>query len=1052
MAALAKKLCEAVENEDAKEVENLLKCGADPNLVLPEGIAAIHLASGKESESALRCLTMILQQGGDPNVRSIEELTPVHVAASWGCCKALMFLLRKGGDPNVQDQDGNSALDLALMEKNRRCVVAIQEYNERNEDICPDQIHGYYKNNSCEPDDIPEMSSITLLLESAYEASPCSSTKFSPFVSASKNGTTGKGANDAVLTSQIELPAFDFRSRSRSYEHKFAGLESCELQQNDKTTNNTSDLKLDDSETECSVLTLQNQHCKKDCLYSYSAKMAEGNKTHTSENINSSEGWNIRLEHSSKLTESQFILKEWEGLDVTSPDHVYTYSRSHNDNDMEKTLVLPKTNMFVDEVNQDVSSSSMYTSCFSDGFDTLMENSVTIAKEKLVSDKYCKSLLDSNRNKVCSENSGVVKTNLNVCSILHVEGSLVGAVDTVETTNAGQNMVSNSQENKPARTTHRLCNSQPLTLPEVDTNAYENHSQDLRTRLRNLMLSAKGCRSNLEQGNYSLPGCSEPRVESSCSSTVPITGEKSPPIGQNLKNISSTCLNTPSDTLIVDSGECEIKELDADLKKMMLATKVVHPVSSTLSEEKSPCFFTERTKSRLLTSKTRHGDSSLFDDSLEMPKRGMRLRSPDRCSDPTLSPVEVRKNFSCNGLLFEDEPTMQACVKQNTCLVQTPKNLTSNVSEPETTVSISNFLTDDLSSSETEVKSTPLLKKTSTDPYLESKISESVWLTEDGDTESSAEAVLDSNKLEKALPAALQSQSFFHSTINEETALNKAPRYSFSRLSCVPKADETGIKLTTLPDPVREEVNLSPGGRPVNVSNFEPVEYLYVDNEKGHALVEKHLPCIDQSSSNISDASEDTIVYDWKNYSTLKEKIKKDSPASTPSRVAVELYRLSNDEIARRLRGLGEDPGQVNSKTRKVCILLLDKRLKEQATSGPVGLSLEYSPELSLALRTYNIPDCNHDEELLSQEFDQPDKTKKWREGVLKSSFNYLLLDPRVTQNLPSRCHTLSFPQCLRTFVQAVFYVGKGKRARPYCHLYESLTHYKGSIKQVLKC
>lgn len=31
----------------------------------------------------------------------------------------------------------------------------------------------------------------------------------------------------------------------------------------------------------------------------------------------------------------------------------------------------------------------------------------------------------------------------------------------------------------------------------------------------------------------------------------------------------------------------------------------------------------------------------------------------------------------------------------------------------------------------------------------------------------------------------------------------------------------------------------------------------------------------------------------------------------------------------------------------------------------------------------------------LSRQFDKPDKNRKWREGVLKSSFNYLLLDPR---------------------------------------------------------
>lgn len=55
-----------------------------------------------------------------------------------------------------------------------------------------------------------------------------------------------------------------------------------------------------------------------------------------------------------------------------------------------------------------------------------------------------------------------------------------------------------------------------------------------------------------------------------------------------------------------------------------------------------------------------------------------------------------------------------------------------------------------------------------------------------------------------------------------------------------------------------------------------------------------------------------------------------------------------------------------------------------------------YSPELSAALATYQIPDGKDDEMALSRQFDQPDKSRKWREGLLKSSFNYLLLDPRL--------------------------------------------------------
>ncbi|KAM5193347.1 ankyrin repeat and LEM domain-containing protein 1 [Mantella aurantiaca] len=1123
MAALAQKLCEAVENEDAKEVENLLKCGADPNLVLPDGIAAIHLASGKESESALRCLTIILQQGGDPNVRSIEELTPVHVAASWGCCKALTFLLRKGGNPNIQDQDGNTALELALMEKNRRCVVALQEY-ERKEDIHPDQICDYH-NNSCEPHEIPEMSSITLLLESAYEMSPSSSTKISPFISNLKNGTTGKGADDAALASQIELPGSDSRDRSEKYDHNFAGLESPELQLNDKMTNGTSGLRTGDSESEGAVLTLENWHCKRDysspfypdrsvAVGNYSATIAKSYKTHavlsSMENNNSGNqghkiinpilnfgsqanlainrigktSVNSLLNDSSKLADSQIALEGWEGLDVTSPDHVYTYDRSNSDNDLEETLVLPKTDMTEHEglVGQENSSSSIYTSCFGDGVTTLMENSVVSDQTELVLDIHCKSSFDSNRNQVCSENNGFVdkRTNANLCSELNVEELTAPCTNTLqeraedmgnkELTSpmlnckylvlSNQNMVSDGHQREIVRTTEMLYSSQSPTLPVGDANAYESLSQDLRSRLRNLLLSAKGSGLVLEQqDNHYLPGCSGHRSESSCSSTIPITRKTNSPIGQNLKDPSSTCLNTSADTLIIESADCEIEgELDSelcDLKKKLLATKVIHP-RSTQKEEKSPYFFTERTRSRLLSSKSRHINSSLFDESLEMPQRGRRLRSPDGKSGSPVPSIEVTKNSSLTGLLSMSDPALETCVATNNiCLFQTPEDSRGNVSEPETTVSMSTFLTDDLSSSETEIKSTPQLKKNFRDPCIESCISESVWLTEDGDTESSGEtchefAILGYNKLGEASSAASQTGFLLNSTLTEDTAghFTKIPRYSFSRLSCVPKADDKGEKLTDIPDFLIEEAHLSPGGRPVKATNFEPVEYLYMDNEKGHALVERHVPCTDQSSISISDTSDETIIYDWRNYTTCNEKINKDSPACTTSRVAVELYRLSNDEIARRLRGLGEDPGQVNSKTRKLCIVLLDKRLKEQATSGPVGLSFEYSPDLSAALRTYEIPDCNHDEAALSQEFDQPDKTRKWREGVLKSSFNYLLLDPRVTRHLPSRCHTLSPHECFRTFVRAVFYVGKGKRARPYCHLYESLTHYKGSNKQ----
>jgi len=40
--------------------------------------------------------------------------------------------------------------------------------------------------------------------------------------------------------------------------------------------------------------------------------------------------------------------------------------------------------------------------------------------------------------------------------------------------------------------------------------------------------------------------------------------------------------------------------------------------------------------------------------------------------------------------------------------------------------------------------------------------------------------------------------------------------------------------------------------------------------------------------------------------------------------------------------------------------------------------------------------------------FENPDPSRRWREGTLKSSFNYILLDPRVTCNLPYRAANMS--------------------------------------------
>ncbi|KRF79662.1 uncharacterized protein Dvir_GJ27031 [Drosophila virilis] len=49
--------------------------------------------------------------------------------------------------------------------------------------------------------------------------------------------------------------------------------------------------------------------------------------------------------------------------------------------------------------------------------------------------------------------------------------------------------------------------------------------------------------------------------------------------------------------------------------------------------------------------------------------------------------------------------------------------------------------------------------------------------------------------------------------------------------------------------------------------------------------------------------------------------------------------------------------------------------------------------------------------------------------------FNYLLLDPRITNGLKNRAKSMHQLDVWLTFLRAIFYVGKGKSTRPYVHL-----------------
>lgn len=66
----------------------------------------------------------------------------------------------------------------------------------------------------------------------------------------------------------------------------------------------------------------------------------------------------------------------------------------------------------------------------------------------------------------------------------------------------------------------------------------------------------------------------------------------------------------------------------------------------------------------------------------------------------------------------------------------------------------------------------------------------------------------------------------------------------------------------------------------------------------------------------------------------------------------------------------------------------------------------------------------------------------KWREGNSKTSFVYLLLDPRVTEKLAVYHTQMTKSEVWAKFLKSIFYIGKGKRSRPYQHLYDAIKIY----------
>ncbi|XP_050032839.1 uncharacterized protein [Dermacentor andersoni] len=222
------------------------------------------------------------------------------------------------------------------------------------------------------------------------------------------------------------------------------------------------------------------------------------------------------------------------------------------------------------------------------------------------------------------------------------------------------------------------------------------------------------------------------------------------------------------------------------------------------------------------------------------------------------------------------------------------------------------------------------------------------------------------------------------------------------------------------------------GNKAVLVQTCDFCEVVHRDPESGVVLKEEHY-----HSSSEADSSATAGV-------------SSSGPENDTVDVPPELGCLTNEQILAKLRSLGDAPGPVTDGTRLVYLNRLARLHLGLVTLHKSRDVL--SPDVhTLVLNAGNLDAYRDLEVAMMSDFDTPHPNSYWREGNTKGSFTYLLLDTRVTRNLPLRAPGLTLAERMSDFLKAVFYVGKGKRSRPFSHLCEALLVRKGLDKSLPK-
>ena len=118
------RLISAVKGGNRVDVEEILKCGGNPNHLDEDGMSAILYAA---IHGQLDVFIELVEMGGDLLAKSRDGSTPLHLAAYYGHDELVQYILKRASsvDPNLRDNDGSTPLHNAAYKGQYACASVL---------------------------------------------------------------------------------------------------------------------------------------------------------------------------------------------------------------------------------------------------------------------------------------------------------------------------------------------------------------------------------------------------------------------------------------------------------------------------------------------------------------------------------------------------------------------------------------------------------------------------------------------------------------------------------------------------------------------------------------------------------------------------------------------------------------------------------------------------------------------------------------------------------------------------------------------------------------